>query len=71
MIITVYTCICMYLPNLSTTNKMWGSLHGTVANLLDCDIVVVEFELWSHYYSYLPTLLLRQDLTEGQFLSEV
>ena len=28
-----------------TTNIQWGSLRGGVVNLLDCDIVVDEFEL--------------------------
>ena len=31
------------------------SLHDTVANVLDCDIVVTKFELKSRYYVYFRT----------------
>ena len=29
---------------------MWEEFHGVVANMLDCDIKVSEFELHSHFY---------------------
>ena len=29
-----------------------ASPHGVVVNMLDCDIVVSEFKLKSHYYVY-------------------
>ena len=34
---------------------MWGSPHGVVANVPDCDIVVSEFELRLRHYFHLRT----------------
>ena len=32
-----------------------GESHDAVANVLDCDIVVNKFELWSFHYVYFWT----------------
>ena len=42
--------------------KERGSPCGVVANVLDFDIVVSEFELMSHYYVYIPTIRLGKAL---------
>ena len=33
----------------------WGSLHGVVANVMDCDIVVSDFDLQSCCYVHFRT----------------
>ena len=38
-----------------TCDKVWRGSFGIVANLLDGDIVVNEFELQSHYYVHFRT----------------
>ena len=38
-----------------TPDNFWGGPHGVVVNVLDCDIVVSEFELLSHYYIHFRT----------------
>ena len=40
--------------------NFWRSLCGIVANVLDCDIAVSDFELCSHYYIHLLTNSLRK-----------
>ena len=43
-----------------------GVPRSVVANGLDCDIVVSEFELQSRYYHIYPTPPLGPDMTQGQ-----
>ena len=39
----------------------WRSYDGSVANLLDSDIVACEFELQTCYYAYFQTNTLEKD----------
>ena len=43
---------CFHKKTLFTNIGSWGSHHGVEANLLDCDIIVNEFELHSLYYAH-------------------
>ena len=45
----------------AATNKEESSF-GVVANVLDCNIVVNEFELQSRYFVYFPTNTLGKDM---------
>ena len=47
----------MYLiiPNLVITSLYKRSPIGIVANVLNCNIMLSEFKLWSHYYVYFQT----------------
>ena len=43
----------IYLMLLVTLNLNCGSLHAVVFNVLDCDIILSEFELQPCYYVYI------------------
>ena len=38
------------------------NLRGVVANVLDCDVTVSEFELQLHYYVHFRTNILRKSM---------
>ena len=38
-----------------STHTHWGASRDVVAKVLDCDIIVNEFELQSHYYVHFRT----------------
>ena len=39
------------------------NLHGIVVNMLDCDIIVSEFKLQSHYYVHFWTKTLEKGMS--------
>ena len=65
-------CIFMYVVgciNLKLSEQsiylsiyLWESPDGVVSNVLDCDIVVSEFELNSRYYGHFRTNTLQKDM---------
>ena len=44
--------ITVRVTSLNYLITLWGNLHGVVANMVDCDIIVSKFEFQSHYYIY-------------------
>ena len=43
--------------------KMRGSPYGIMVNMLDCNILVSEFEPQSHFYAYFQTNTLGKSVT--------
>ena len=52
-------CLQFYFYILQYSN-IWESFCGVVANVLDCNIVVSEFELQSHSHAHFMTNNIRQ-----------
>ena len=54
----VNACLRDVIVKFEIFEYKWGSPSGVVANVLECDIVVSEFELRSRYYVHFRTFTL-------------
>ena len=58
-----YACFVLYITYTRVSQKFCGgSLHGAVANVLNCDIATSEFKLQSCYYTNFQTNILEKGM---------
>ena len=52
----------MYADSTVFLNSQWGWPRGVMVKVMDCEIVVSEFELQSRYYIHFRTNTLRKGM---------